>query len=697
MSAAPRNKAQDSPLSTPVTRFGVYVRDDSEPMTGADESPDYRFAELSLGSGAGRLDTAQFEIVQRDKGLSDAHTPTEFSRKVEIRTPPRTKDEADAGVPDTTIFRGEFGICSVQYSETGTERLNARARVEQWYFGEPIIGYTVAKYDDPDYLYRTMHDDVVFNPEIDEVIERNRSNHYVTITTDPPSTVEDFPRHYVWLDPESSRTLATFDDIQQTRQTWTLPQAVMSLCWLCNPSETYVKNPDYAALNKTCDGAPAVLNVRIPRGLYLPSALDLLLNPLGFLWRIDYSQVVDEENTEDEEAPAYKAQMQIVIYKRGEGPEKTVKMQAWGEDKDIKKTNVRVAETEWNIADTANLVKVYGGHLEVEGTFELKRAWVEADDALTADELRKGEPIEGEAETTSQYDAKPHVWRKWVLNEGGDYTGSRTVVRPITSAFDINTITDVEDDETIYPLGQNNVQKNRKFWPPLTKDPDGRRQDFLVEYLKPAEYGGTDTWENVLELENGHFEVLERECGILFTGIAPPREIVELGEDARVRITACIRGDQRVSYTTAQAQECPNGNAITMVVNAETQFFKRRRIAYVDEFSQYWSRFTEVEFLPDTPEADERDDTTEMQTYANNLRDNESAARLSASITLEGFRPEYKRGDIITKIEGREISFDQNSKTALSRRYLQITGITYTPTETVLELETFETVAGRSR
>jgi hypothetical protein len=692
MSAAPRNKAQDSPLSTQVTRFGVYVRDDSDPMTGSDESPDYRFAELSLGSGAGRLDTAQFEIVQRDKGLSDAHTPTEFSRKVEIRTPPRTKDEKDAGVPDTTIFRGEFGICSVQYSETGTERLNARARVEQWYFGTPIVGYTVAKYVDPDYLYRTMHDDVVFNPEIDELVEGNRSDHYVEITTDPVSTATDVLKRYVWIDPESVRSQSAETANGQYSSNWTLAQAVMSLCWLCNSSEEYIKNPDYAALNATCDGAPSVLNVSIPRGLYLPSALDLLLNPLGFLWRVDYVQMSD-----DADPPVYTTEMRIVVYKRGEGPEKNVTMQAWGENKDTRKTNVRMADIEWNVADTANIVTVFGAHLEVEGTFELKRSWIEEDDALTADQLRKGEPIEGEAETTSQYDSRPHVWRKWVLNEGGDYTGSRTVVKPITATFDINTIQDDDNGTTVYPLGQNNVAKNRKFWPPLTKDPDGRRQDFLVEYLQPAEYGGTDEWINVLTRENGHFEVLERECGILFTGITPPREIVDLGENARVRITACIRGDQRVSYTTAQATECPNGNDIAMVVNAETQFFKRRRIDYVDEYSENWSRFTEVGFLPTTPTADERDDTTAMTTYANNLRDNESAARLSASITLEGFRPEYKRGDIITKIEGREISFDQNSKTALSRRYLQVTGITYTPTETVLELETFETVAGRSR
>lgn len=689
MSAAPRNKAQDSPLSTPVTRFGVYVRDDSDPMTGEDESPDYRFAELSLGSGAGRLDTAQFEIVQRDKGLSDAHTPTEFSRKVEIRTPPRTKDEADAGVPDTTIFRGEFGICTAAWSEAGTERLNARARVEQWYFGEPITGYTVAKYDDPDYLYRTMHEDVVFNPEIDEVVEGNRSDHFVEITTDPASTATDVPKRYVWLDPESSRTSAALGEIQQSKETWTLPQAVMSLCWLCNPSETYIKNPDYAALNKTCEDAPSVLNVSIPRGVYLPTALDLLLNPLGFLWRIDYVQKSD-----DADPPVYSTEMRIVVYKRGEGPEKTVTIQPWGQNKDIRKTNVRMAEVEYNIADTANIVKVYGGHLEVEGTFELKRAWVEADDALTADDLRKGAPIDGEADTTSQYDAKPHVWRKWVLNEGGDYNGTRSTVKPITFAFDVNGI---EDAGSVFPLGTNNVNKNRRFWPPLTKDPDGRRRDYLVEYFLPAAYGGTDEWIDVLTLENGHFEVLERECGILFTGISPPREIVDLGNDALVRITACLRSDQRISYTTAQATECPNATAITMVVNAETQFFKRSRLDYVSGHPGKWSRFTEVGFLPTTPTADERDDTTAMTTYANNLRDNESSARIAASITLEGFRPEYKRGDIITKIDGREISFDQNSKTALTRRYLQITGITYTPTETVLELETFETVAGRSR
>ena len=220
----------------------------------------------------------------------------------------------------------------------------------------------------------------------------------------------------------------------------------------------------------------------------------------------------------------------------------------------------------------------------------------------------------------------------------------------------------------------------------------------LVEYFVPADaYAEEGTpaytgyWRDVLALTNGHYQVLERECGILFTGQKPPEQLIALGADAQLRITACLRSDQRLSYTTSRAATSPNAEDIKLVVDLSGRFHKRTRIT--DSGATYKSRYSELALITPLSSADTADDTTALETYAIALRNQEQSARVSPQVTLEGYHPEYEIGDLVKEVEGRGLSFNSNAATNATKRYPQITGVEVTQMTTVLTLQTFDDIA----
>lgn len=677
MTAPAANRAQDAPLSIRAQRFAVWLGEGGEPPTAGEESPPYVFRGCQRSAGGRVLDTASFEVAG-ETVLQSVGVPINFRRAVEIRVPSENSEAAEAGVSDTLLFSGEMGICAVDTSDQ--ERLTAQARVEQWHFGRPVVGWLCKSLDGTDVVLRTIEEDVVFNPVIDGQPLANRSDWYETIDDGAGTTYApgEEPKWYTWVDPESVRTSEAQGVLEQTASDWTLAEAVLALCYLVNQDETYILNPDFAELNATMADAPALREWRIRRGIHLPAALDDILEPHGFSWFVRHA-IQTVEPTDPEEDRTEKATRRIVVFRRGAGPAKTVTLQADGEDRDTLNSNVAKHSTQFNIADVANEVRVDGSFLEVEGTFELRRGWAEADDELSLEELAK-------RGGDSLYESKPDVWRKWVLCEAGDYVDTRT---SITEAFDLNAI---EIHDGIHPLGELNVTRRRRFWPPLTLDNDGGRREYLVEYFVPsAAYGEPGEWRDVLTTPNSTFVVLERECGILFTGHTPPDELHARGYNdlsgARVRITACLRADQRLSHTATRSALSPNGNDVPLVVLAEDRFHKRVRLVDGDHRSRY------ADLLGAQSDADETDDTTKIQAYAEKLRDQEQAARVSPVVRLEGFHSEYEIGDLITKIAGREIDFNENSPEGATTRFPQITSIEYTADATILTLQTFDEVA----
>jgi len=643
MAAAPPN-----PLTSTAQRAKDFATLIPNPSYDPDADPDdvglddeefietdkLRCISVELTSGAGKLDHATFDydLAGRNERLVDLQTKSELAQAVEVCLP---NDNATS-VKDylsETLFSGDVTIQPIEISPS-REGVQIIGRCEKYHFGVPLTGPRVMN-NVTDTL--DHHADIIFNPEIDGRIEPNRSN-----------AVDPTGEWYLWVDPESVRTPEAQAYLAQSPSLWTLKDAVESLCGLLNADEEFVNNPKSSAISGILTGAPDLKNFTIKRGLYLNEVLDAILEPHGYGWCLDYEP----------------GERTIRLFQRGVGPEKEIFFQRPGATLDLAASNANDVRVEWNVADLANHVIVHGSYVEREITVELKRAWAVADDGMDAEDLRRGAET---GDSDSQFEANPNVWRKWVLNEAGDYNGLRP---SITEPFELTGI-----------LGANNITKRRKFYDPLTYLGDAtdskpeRRESPLLEWYDPDDAD----WKPF----KGGFRVLEHECGIWFDETLPPEFLMALDTDARVRITATVRGDTRVTGIAEPRPRNPSGRTITMFIDASDRFHDRKR----QTTGTYASTLH-------TAAGDDRDDTAAIQIYATALRDFEDAARITAQISIPGIHREYKIGDIITRIAGRGISFNRYSINAPQKRYLQIAGMTFNrqPQTTVLHVEEYSDV-----
>ncbi len=73
--------------------------------------------------------------------------------------------------------------------------------------------------------------------------------------------------------------------------------------------------------------------------------------------------------------------------------------------------------------------------------------------------------------------------------------------------------------------------------------------------------------------------------------------------------------------------------------------------------------------------SDTRDDSLAMQTYVDNVQAVEESALIQATLRLFGIHEGYEISNLLTKIDGRNISLNRNSEDAVTKKFLQITGI----------------------
>lgn len=499
------------------------------------------------------------------------------------------------------------------------------SRTEPHHFGEPIVGrmvysttangVTIARRDRP----------LIFNPILDGKITPNKSG----------ITGAGF---FYFLDETSSYTEAALkfqkEPITDPKKLkpWRLQDCVRYLCGVANEEQEFIRNPDGRLLDREIEDSEGdlVKDFHIPDGIMLPQALDMLLTPFGYQWQVVYLA---------------KGSRQIFVQKKGRGASVTVAYQPYGDLLDMDKTHAERIDLNFDAASkTASELTVYGGLGEVEATFELVRSWPEDQDDATEDKLML------DSEDYADDKALHRVWRDWVLNEAGDYIGVRPEHK---KPYDLSKI--FEEDDCIV--------RRRRFLPTLTVDDDGapigRTHGVTVEW-----YDSDGQWRSLDEISDGNANqvlLLERECGIRFSGIVPPWEIMAMGASAKVRITATLQCDRRLTRTQkvagSQAQE-------RIPVSIVTEAFQRRKI---DKTSIYYDKVQSKEL-----DSAEVDDTGKLQSFIYRLADSLDAAECSGSITLNGLDYSYQLGQEITRISGREI----NLVTAAGK-YPLIVGIVY--------------------
>lgn len=658
--SAPANK-HATRTASPVKRVVVLLGDDDGSNPTTENEVEYlRPLKISRMAGARSLVTAIFEydLTKTGERLVDLRTPSKWKRIIEIRQVDDT-DEAKASV----LFWGELAAQDITIDDKG-EKAIVRAAINRYHFGDGSNGgiLTGAVVRDPNSgdEVTLQADNIAFNPVVDGKPRPNRSQH---------THSED--EYHLWVDVESVRTESAQNLSNDEREpvAWTLRRALDTIQRAINPDETWIENDlEPGALDESI----ALKSIELPVGASLPEYLDRLLVPFGFSWYITFG--LDEGDGEidgEEEPPPPQSTRSIKIFKTAEGPKKKLLFQRPGESYDPAKSNTPILTVSTDVGRLVNEIICQGGVEEREVTIELRRGWSEDEDDLGVDDLRR-------SDKESQFATSPNAWRLWVANEAGDWTDTRD---PAYSVPDFSTIFSTY------------VPKRRPIDDCLTLDAQKVRRKPLVEcYIDEAWTQAPPEWG---------YTVLTDQLGIRFTGDTPPEALVSMGEDARIRITGTIKGDVRIESARNNLDGSPLGRTARMVVDVSDRFFDRKRIEYgkdadptfplvdgtsFDFYSTFSKRREETddgfeEFPGDRASegtlVDSADDTDDIQDYADKLVEVEGAADLTVSATTFGIATEFEIGDLIEKVEGREISFNRQSVDSGDERFPQVIGIVH--------------------
>lgn len=638
--------------------------DGEPPTTSGEASSALRAVSVTQSAGGQSLDNASLEW-KVTASLVNRVQPANFSRMLDVLFPDSAKTRAHLGDYVSESEKVDKG-----------ETLTAQSQLRGYHFGDNHVGQwwwdSIAEAEEKTEFAP------VFNPRVDGRILGNRSNKKHTTTSQDA---------YYFIHPEAVLTAEAQLEQSLTAQRWDLKEAVLAMCWECNSDETFIENPTRDDLS-LLDNAPTLEDVKLESGKTLPVYLDRLLQPLGFNWHIKYDTGegsnadgdflgsyageteadaanpspgadntffntttgttwerngsntgwVDTGST-DSSMAFNKDKPQIVVFEKGVGPEKTLKFQAPGTTLDLNNSNVNNYSINRRIGDSVNRVVVVGDVERAEVTITLFKGWPESSDSLTATDLDK-------SATGNSYLANPTVWRLWVANESGDYTDTRT---EIIEALNLNSVF------------SRWIPHRRQAMDPFTyQGGPGRKQrrQILVEYTTD----GGSNWLPVPD-EFGQPFILPDQIAVIFQGNTPPQDLIDAGANAGVRITCVIEGDARLTHTAERQAHAVNGRDVTLQLDVPQKFRKH----WVQSSGSYASRFA-----TETSGAEVADDTTEIQAYAEEIRDDNEVAELDAEIIIPGIHHSYEIGDLLTNIDGREVSLDQASNTAPTPRYPQI-------------------------
>ena len=528
--------------------------------------------------------------------------------------PARFARMVEVRLPDldnTRLHLGDY-VTETERVDKDGEYLTAESHLRPYHFGTPFYGQ---RWWDP-FLQdeNVIPGQLILNPIVDGRVLPNMSD---KVRTDGSSRL--------WIHPEAAITEAAENFSGQVAESWTLREVVLAVCEECNTAETFISNPDSTELDKLAD-APVIEDVHLQHGLYLPFYLDRLLHPLNFNWKINYTT----------------AKPSIAIFEKGVGTEKQLRFQAPGDSLNLLEADVNQYEIARRIGDSVNIVTVYGDVRRYELTIPLWPTWPEDKDALSASELNK--------QSGDSYEGNETVHRKWAAGEAGDYDG----LRSDALASQPPQLQDIFPDDSY-------VEHRRSPEEPLSYMGDADNKNRRPIRLDYSTDGGT-TWEELTDQIAGNLLLLPDELGVLFNSDAPPSVLIDAGTDARLRMTCTISGDKPISFTAEKTANAVNDRDVELVLNMPDKFQYRQ----VFIFGDYASVLND----PATG-ADDRDDRDALQEFAEKLRDGYEVAELDCEFRLPGWHTDYEIGDLLTNIDGREVSLDQAASGGTAR-YVQI-------------------------
>jgi len=299
-------------------------------------------------------------------------------------------------------------------------------------------------------------------------------------------------------------------------------------------------------------------------GLDLIDALQRCCRPAGLKFRFVARN-----------APAGPRQA-IVFYRDGCGRAVELNCQTAGQRFSFSKTNISALKSKTNFWPVTHKYIGQGDFKLYEATFELVKAW---DAALEDTDYDRFSPS-----TNPEFYKVRDVYRKWCLNEAGDYSGE-----PFNQggAFDFSKIFQ----------GASFVRRRRRFWPALSADKQNRS---LGYFLEVSFDDGANWWQYLYAFDN-----LLDQCGIWLSSdqLDVDTWVAALKGVLRFRITASVFSDDRLTCVVADGPQRSAAPVVEHLITPPGQF-RFRKVSDQSIFAHLKSDST------GTP--DEADDTDEL-------------------------------------------------------------------------------------
>jgi len=238
----------------------------------------------------------------------------------------------------------------------------------------------------------------------------------------------------------------------------------------------------------------------------------------------------------------------IVFYQDGTGRRVELNYQKAGEKLSVSKTNIANLRSRKSFYPVTHRYIGQGDFKVYEASFELIKAW---DPALEDTDYYKFSPS-----TNPEFYKVKDVYRKWCLNEAGDYTGS-----PFNQGqtFDFSKIFSTS----------NFARKRRRFWPALSTDKQGKSLGYFLQ----ISYDGVHWWQYLYAFNN-----LLDECGIWLSSdqLDVDTWVAALKKVLRFRITVSVISDERLSCAVADGPVDSSAPVIEHLVTLPRQFKFRK-------------------------------------------------------------------------------------------------------------------------
>jgi hypothetical protein len=310
----------------------------------------------------------------------------------------------------------------------------------------------------------------------------------------------------------------------------------------------------------------------------------------------------------------------IVFYKGGTGRVVELNCQQVGEQLSISKTNISSLHSKRNFWPVTHKYIGQGDFKVVEATFDLIKAWDSGLEDINYDKFSSS--------TNPEFYLVKDVYRKWCLNEAGDYSGA-----PYNQgdAFDFSKVF----------AGDNFAHRRRRFRPTLTADKQGKS---LGYFLQVSFDGGSNWWQYLHA-----FNVLLDECGVWLSSdcLDVDTWVAALKGVLKFRITASVVSDERL---TCKVSDGPVNSTVPVVEHIITlpRQFKYRRVSDESIFACSNSNALGV--------ADQVDNTNALYEYIRHRAAARSEPIEAVDISTPFLALDYEVGDSVsTTPESRDL------------------------------------------